>query len=250
MRKRSKNGRKKEKPYRKELHFSAESGTIMTATGDCVRTQSAAAAREKSFLPGEIIRFAAQRRFSLSVGGYMREVLYEESANPYNLKTQKTLYAIYTVFIVLTAVISVLFFLLGFYVHVSFLIFMAFAILSDVLFIFLRRKIYYCVDLTFVSGSTRIVKVINYRRRKKIIAFEANEVVQVGKIGSDSYEKLAMSPQIKKIYATPNRYLEEGFYVQVNQGGINYLVLSECKEEYLQNLVLFTGRKVIEKDYK
>ncbi len=180
----------------------------------------------------------------------MREVLYEESANPYNLKTQKILYIVYTVFIVMTTVFAALFFLLGFYVHVSFLIFMAFAILSDVLFVFLRRKIYYCVDLTFVSGSTRIVKVVNYRRRKKIITFEANEVVQVGKIGSDSFEKLAMSPQIKKIYATPNRYLEEGFYVQVNQGGVNYLVLAECKEDYLQNLVLFTGRKVIEKDYK
>ena len=67
----------------------------------------------------------------------MREVLYEESANPYNLKTQKILYIVYTVFIVMTTVFAALFFLLAFYVHASFLIFMAFAILSDVLFVFL-----------------------------------------------------------------------------------------------------------------
>ena len=75
-------------------------------------------------------------------------------------------------------------------------------------------------------------------------------MVQVGKIGSESFQKLLSVPQLKKIYATPNKYLEEGFYVQINQGGVNSLVLLECKEEYLQNLVLFTGRKVIEKDYK
>ena len=123
-------------------------------------------------------------------------------------------------------------------------------VLSDLLFVFLRRKIYYCVDVIFVSGSTRIVRVIHYRKRKKIVSFEANEVVQVGKIGSESFQKLLSVPQLKKIYATPNKYLEEGFYVQINQGSVNSLVLLECKEEYLQNLVLFTGRKVIEKDYK
>ena len=180
----------------------------------------------------------------------MREVLYEESAIPSNLKLQKTIYVIYTVFIWLTGIAAGLFFLFAFYLDISFLFMTACFVLSDLLFVFLRRKIYYCVDVIFVSGSTRIVRVIHYRKRKKIVSFEANEVVQVGKIGSESFQKLLSVPQLKKIYATPNKYLEEGFYVQINQGSVTSLVLLECKEEYLQNLVLFTGRKVIEKDYK
>ena len=40
------------------------------------------------------------------------------------------------------------------------------------------------------------------------------------------------------------------FYVVATVNGIKYLVLFECKEEYLVNLVNFTGKTVIEKDYK
>ncbi|MBO6263334.1 MAG: hypothetical protein J6N93_03540 [Clostridia bacterium] len=180
----------------------------------------------------------------------MREVLYEESANPTNLKLQKFIYIVYTIIMIFNIVLSVVFFLFGLYVDISMLILCALSIGGAVLFAFLRTKIYYCVDCIFVSGSTRIVKVINYKRRKKIIVFEAEEVVQVGKITSESFEKVLSTPNIKKIFATPNRYLDEGFYVQINHDGVNYVVIMECKEEYLQNLVMFTGKKVIEKDYK
>ena len=65
-----------------------------------------------------------------------------------------------------------------------------------------------------------------------------------------TFEKWYSSPGIKKIYATPNKYIEDGFYVVATVNGIKYLVLFECKEEYLVNLVNFTGKTVIEKDYK
>ena len=104
--------------------------------------------------------------------------------------------------------------------------------------------------MIFVSGSTRVVKVINYKKRKKIIIFEAKDVIQVGKITSESFAKVYATPNIKKLYATPNRYLENGFYVYLKQDGQDYVVIFECKETYLQHLVAFTGRQVIEKDYK
>ena len=64
------------------------------------------------------------------------------------------------------------------------------------------------MDCIFVSGSTRIVKVVNYKRRKRMLVFEAKEVEQVGKIGSETFEKWYSSPGIKKLYATPNKYIE------------------------------------------
>lgn len=178
----------------------------------------------------------------------MREVLYEESANPSNLKMQKTLYMIYSVIMWISIALSVLVLMVELFVGFDLMILLT--LTSAITFGIVRTKFYYCVDCTFISGTTRIVKVINYKRRKKMIFFEANEVVQVGKTTSNSFEKLFNAPGVKKIFATPNKYPEEGFYVYLTQSGQNYLVILECKETYLQHLVSYAGRQVIEKDYK
>ncbi|MBQ7374266.1 MAG: hypothetical protein IJW64_06900 [Clostridia bacterium] len=179
----------------------------------------------------------------------MREVLYEESANPNNLKLQKVIYVIYSVLFWALTIFSCFVFFTEFFIT-DFDFLLVFLVPTAFLFWFIRSKIYYCVDTIFVSGSTRIVKVINYKRRKKIIIFEAKEVLQVGKITSDSFEKVLATPGVKKVYATPNKYIDEGFYVFLNQNGQHYVVILECKEDYLSHLVNFTGRQVIEKDYK
>ncbi|MBR1868120.1 MAG: hypothetical protein IJ800_06060 [Clostridia bacterium] len=139
--------------------------------------------------------------------------------------------------------------MVGFF-DVTFLITALFFAVTSFIFWFLRSRIFYCVDCIFVSGSTRLIKVVNYKRRRKILLYEADDVVQVGKITSESFEKVLSVPGIKRIYATPNKYCEEGFYVWVRQSGQDYAVIMDCKEEYLLNLVSFTGKKVIERDYK
>lgn len=178
----------------------------------------------------------------------MREVLYEESANPSNLKSQKTVYVIYSALMWTMIVASIFTFILWFFFGVWFPL--IFTVLSAVLLGFVKSRIYYCVDCIFVSGSTRIVKVVNFKKRKKILIFEANEVVQVGKMTSESYNKVEHVPNIKKVYGTPNKYIDDGFYVHLVQNGQPYLLILECKETYLQHLVAFAGRQVIEKDYK
>lgn len=181
----------------------------------------------------------------------MKEVLYEESATPVNLKFQKIVFIVYTVFIWLFGIADVftlLFYPTQYWGGLIFLL--VFFTGSAVGFWFLRRKIYYCVDLIFVTGQTRIIKVINFKFRKKLLMFDYTDVIQVGKIGSESFEKLYSMPKLKKVYATPNKFFENGFYVYLSQEGVNTLVLLECKEDYLINLVNFVGRKVIEKDYK
>lgn len=180
----------------------------------------------------------------------MNEVLYEESAQPKNLKTQKTIYVVYTVFMWIAIAFAIVLAIMGGFMIVSLLILMIMSIASAVLFAFVRTKTYYCVDCIFVSGSTRIIKVINFKRRKKILIFDAKEVETVGRIGSETFERLYKTPGVKKIYATPNKYVEDGFYVYLTQNGVKYLVFLECKETYLQHLVAYAGRTVIEKDYK
>ena len=102
----------------------------------------------------------------------MREVLYEESAQPINFKSQKVLYIIYSVLMWISLIASILVFFIEFFL--GFDLFMLFIALTTILFAYVRTRFYYCVDCIFVSGSTRIVKVINYKKRKKIIVFEAN----------------------------------------------------------------------------
>ena len=179
----------------------------------------------------------------------MREVLYEESANPDNLKLQKVIYAIYSVVFWFLVIASCFVFFIEAFIT-GFDLLLLFLVPPAVLFGFIRTKIYYCVDTIFVSGSTRVIKVVNYKRRKKVIIFDAKEVIQVGKITSESFLKILATPNLKKVYATPNKYLDEGFYVYLNQNGQSYVVILECKETYLLHLVSFTGRQVIEKDYK
>ena len=181
----------------------------------------------------------------------MNEVLYEECAEPKNLKAQKVFYVIYSVFGWLALAATIIFLMFSFAVNfLSALIPILLCASSSFAFFFIRTKIYYCVDCIFVSGSTRIIKVVNYKRRKRIIVFDAKEVEQVGRICSESFEKLYNSQGIKKVYATPNKYIENGFYVCVKQSGVRNLVMLECKETYLVNLVGYTGKAVIEKDYK
>lgn len=179
----------------------------------------------------------------------MREVLYEESANPSNLKTQKIIYIVYSIFLWALIISSLFVFFVEFFIT-GFDFLLLFLVPPAILFWFIRSKIYYCVDLIFVSGSTRVVKVVNYKKRKKVIIFDSKEVLQVGKITSASFEKVWNTPNIKKVYATPNKYLEQGYYVYLNQNGQPYVVILECKEDYLLHLVSFTGKQVVEKDYK
>lgn len=178
----------------------------------------------------------------------MKDVLYEESFNPTNFKFHKTIYVIYSVLFWVFMVAAFIVFALLFFIPAWFLF--AFLVLSAVAFWYLRTKVYYCIDLVFVSGHTRIVKVVNYKYRKKMLLFDYEEVTTIGKIGSETFEKIAATPKIKKIFATPNRYIENGYYVSLIKDGVNYLVLLECKEDYLVNLVNFAGRKIIEKDFK
>ena len=180
----------------------------------------------------------------------MNEVLYEESAEPRNIKIQKAFFIIYTVLGWISLVGAVFFLLISGANILSSLPIIGLFALSCFLFFFFRTKIYYCVDCIFVSGSTRIIKVINYKRRKKMIIFDAKDVEQVGRIGSETFERWLNTPGIKKLYATPNKYIEDGFYVVVNIGGVKHLVMMECKETYLVNLIGYTGKSVIEKDYK
>ncbi len=174
----------------------------------------------------------------------MKDLFYEESIDSTNLKMQKVFYQLSNIF--LGCFIALFIFSFFFFD----LIFSLFTLLCTFLFCLIRRKVYYCVDLSFVDGTTKLVKVIHYKRRKKILFFNNEDIEKIGKITSETFNKLYSKKDYKLIYATPNRSFDDGFYIKVKSSGENYLVLIDCKEEYLENLVAYSGKRILEEDYK
>ena len=90
-------------------------------------------------------------------------------------------------------------------------------------------------------------------KRKNILKFEAGDIVQMGKYGSESYEKLEKSPGIKKMILTSNQTPSDGcdfFYLQVNTEGSNKLLIFDCSEKFMATILRYSNKTILEKDYK
>lgn len=190
----------------------------------------------------------------------MNEVLYEETAFPVGYAKQK-------IYLIICKVVTWLFFLTAaFFVFLAIyftpvtdgmiivpLIFAVWFVLAGVLFIWLRKKFYNCYDFIFISGEVRIIKVINTKKRKRILIFDSKDVIQVGRYGSESFEKLAKSPDMKRLYVPSNKTEYEGkpkYYIGVYVDGVKYLLVLECTEKLLKHILQFAGKPVLEKEFK
>lgn len=182
----------------------------------------------------------------------MREEFYENSAVPQNQKGQKILYTVYNIVFYLS-IISLVFFLYMFFLFgdKGFLLLCIFPIALGVPVFFIKRKFCTCFDYTFISGEVRIVKVINGKARKKFLFFDSRDVYQLGKVGSESFEKVKVTPSIKTKMATPNGYNTQNqlYYVAITLAGEKMIVIMECEEKFLSYIVSYTGKQIIEKDY-
>ncbi len=184
----------------------------------------------------------------------MREDFYECSVGPQNIKLQKTLYTIYQILFIISAILTgiFLYFWLFIFGDLGFAILAASFLLIAIGLYFVRRKLYLFFDYTYISGELRIVKVINAKTRKLFLKLDLKGVNQVGKVGSQSFEKLYTEKQHKLKIATPNGLRSENqlFYIAVNLDGERLLVILECEEKLLSYIVAYRGRGIVEKDYK
>ena len=115
-----------------------------------------------------------------------------------------------------------------------------------------KKRINVSYDYTFVSGELRIAKVFNVNRRKFLYRISPENVLQVGDMDSDSYERLRLDPGIKQIVCTPNYTPQEGkffLYIQTAENTGRKLYLLECREEMLVNILRFVKRGTLATDY-
>ena len=116
----------------------------------------------------------------------------------------------------------------------------------------LKKRVNISYDYTFVSGELRIAKVFNINRRKLVVRIDAAEILQLGDVDNESYDRLRADPGIKQEVVTPNEEPSEGkFFMYVLIGGSNgrKMYVLECREELLVNILKFAKRGTRESEY-
>lgn len=116
----------------------------------------------------------------------------------------------------------------------------------------LKKRVNINYDYTFVSGELRIVKVFNVNKRKLVTRIEAENILQLGDIETESYTRLASDPMNKQVICTPNDTPREGkffLYAHVSEPIGKRLYILECREELLVNILHFVKRGTLASDY-
>ena len=116
----------------------------------------------------------------------------------------------------------------------------------------LKRRLNISYDYIFVSGELRIVKVFNINKRKLISRIQAENILQLGDLDNESFNRLSSNPANKQVICTPNFASANGkffMYAHVNEPTGNKLYVLECREELLVNILHFVKRGTLEPDY-
>lgn len=202
----------------------------------------------------------------------MREIFYEESAKIQNEKSASRKYNVCRVFSIIFYALSilVLFLLINnipYYIEkltgasaLTIILNIVFLLIPLLLLFFsgfilgkFKNRLYIDYDYTFVSGSIRIAKVIKNVKRKFLLSFDYNAIERLGKYGSETYTSYEKMPGIKKIILTSNVVAEEGkefYYLVINHEDNKKLLILECTEMFMVNILKFANKLVIEKDFK
>ncbi|HCH74169.1 MAG TPA: hypothetical protein DEV87_03185 [Clostridiales bacterium] len=190
----------------------------------------------------------------------MQEVFYEESAKCGKVKSGKTKYYILLTLGALSFAAGILWFLIALFntefgkgsiiLNILFLIFPT-ALFIGFTVVALKFKNNFCIDYdyTFITGSVKIAKVVKDVKRYPVISFETGEIEKLGKVGSDTYERYASSPDLDKIVVTSNEYPEDGkdfYYIVVNTGGSKKLLFAECTKDFIKLLLRYSSKTVLD----
>ena len=188
----------------------------------------------------------------------MKEILYEETAFPYDYKRQKVFYIIDKVLIGIAIAFCFLWVFLFLFSDPTleywwvFPVFnFALSVISAVFFFLIKKKFYNCYDYIFVTGDVRIVKVVNTKKRKKVLLFDSKDVYGIGRFESETFEKYKKAPGVKIIYAPTNKFVADKpkYYIGVTVDGVKYLLVLECSEKFLSHILHFSGKQVLEKEF-
>lgn len=190
----------------------------------------------------------------------MQEIFYEETALTVNAKSSKTKYTVFNIIFVIACISAGIWFLwtifdVFFTENANIVFSLLFSLLPTTIFVAiavfaakLRDGSYCDYDYTYVTGSIRISKVINNKKRSFVIKFDVRDVEMMGRYDSPTYQKY--SNITKPTILTSNEQPDQGkafFYIVVNCPEKKLLVL-ECTETFIANILKETGVRTLEKE--
>lgn len=204
----------------------------------------------------------------------MQEIFIEESAALRDDKKAKRWYTVFSVISIVGFVLAVLVLLFLFMllfmpvdsetaesvdtsdVWVQLLILAVIIVLlflTGVLFRIKRHNFYISYDYTYVSGELRIAKVIHDRKRKVLYRLTDEQLILIGRVGGDSYDKLKRSPDCKEDILTPNEETDdekEFFYIQAATKVGKRLLVLECRPQFIATVYRNNqNRRILASDF-
>ena len=208
------------------------------------------------------------------------DVLYEESAVNTSAKRGQKFYKILNVFSIIFGGITLVFFLFFLYfffgliaggnpaanasedliyaytmVRTGTVAFGFLAVMFGGFWMFFKiwkRRVNLSYDYTFVSGELRVAKIFNINRRKFMFRLSHEDILQVGDVDSDSYNRIKRDPTTKEVVCTSNANPAAGkffMYVHCVDGTGRKLYILECREEMLVQILKFAKRGTLAPDY-
>lgn len=116
----------------------------------------------------------------------------------------------------------------------------------------LKKRVNINYDYTFVTGELRIVKVFNVNKRKLVTKIASENILQLGDVDSESFNRLVADPTNKQVICTQNGTPRTGkffLYIHVSEPAGKRLYILECREELLVNILHFVKRGTLASDY-
>ena len=194
----------------------------------------------------------------------MNDIFYEESARTQNEKSASIKYNIFNTLSIISFIFMVLWLVLIFiaydftkgstYINII-IVLMPFALFlsSGIVLCKIKNKFYVDYDYTFVTGSISIAKVVKNIKRYPVIEFETSKIEKLGKYGSETFNKYVSLPGIKKLILTSNDSPEKEkafYYLIINTDGEKKLLVLECSETFIYNVLKFSNKFILEEDFK
>ncbi len=190
----------------------------------------------------------------------VNEIFYEETTLINNPKSAKFKYnLINTLSIISYCFIFIwIFVYLNSFGHVNVIIDIIVFIIPTVIFVLiglfigrLKNRFYQEYDYTIVSDCVRIAKVIKGVKRKFLLEFNSYHIEKLGLYGSETFYKYQQMPGVKIQILTPNEFPakdKEFYYIVVNINSEKTILIFECTDVLIKNILKFAKKTVLEKE--
>lgn len=122
---------------------------------------------------------------------------------------------------------------------------------SAILFGIFKNRFYVDYDYTFISGEIRVSKVIKNVKRRFIIAFDTSCIEKLGLYASKTFAYYGEMVGINKQIFTQNDLPAENkdfYYIVANVNGQKQLMIFECTETFIKNILKFSKKTVLEEE--